>query len=157
MFGLATSVAISNAPKTLRCQSCRVGRQQTWPTTALVRRFFVLRDFDAVLFLPVADGGFDGVFGEHGTVNLDGRERKLAHDVRVLDRKRLFDRLALDPLGSERGAGDGRPATEGLKLGFFNDLGVRINFHLQIHYITALRRYDETRAYIGVLIRDVVD
>src|SRR5712692_5156242 len=86
----------------------------------LVRRLFVDRDFDAVLFLPVTDGGLDGVFGELGTVNLDRRERKLAHDVRVLDGKRFFVRPAPDPLGGGRGAGDGRPAAEGLELGFFN-------------------------------------
>src|SRR6266849_5935404 len=123
----------------------------------LVRRLFVDRDFDAVLFLPVTDGGLDGVFGEHGTVNLDGRERKLAHDVRVLDGERLFDRLALDPLGGERGAGDGRSAAEGLELGFFNDLGIGIDLHLQFHHVAALRRADETRADIGVFFRHAAD
>src|SRR5579859_76998 len=69
---------------------------------SLVRGLFGGGCCDAVLFLPVADGGLDSVFREHGTVNLHRRERKLAYDVRVLDGKRLIDRFTLDPLRGER-------------------------------------------------------
>src|SRR6266478_8957437 len=141
MLGLTTSVAMIKCPR----------------AALLVRHFFGSRDFHAVLLLPIANGRLDGVFGEHGTVNLHRRKRKLAHDVRVLDRKRLFDRLALYPLGGERGAGDGRSATEGLELGFFNDLGMGIDFHLQLHHIAALRRSDETRADVRVFFRHATD
>src|SRR5260370_453286 len=167
IFGLATSVAMVKCSKTLRIRSRQARAQQAAPLQGkherlsshenLVRRLFVDGHFDAVLFLPVADGGLNGVFGEHGTVNLDGRERKLTHDVRVLDRKRLFDRLALDPLGGERGAGDGRPAAEGLELGFFNDLGIGIDLHLQLHHVAAFRCADETRSDVGVFLRHTAD
>src|SRR5260370_25325451 len=167
MFGLATSVAMVKCSKTLRIRSCQARAQQAAPLQGkhgrlsshenLVRRLFVDGHFDAVLFLPVADGGLDGVFGKHGTVNLDRGERKLAHDVRVLDGKRLIDRLAFHPLGGERGAGDGRPAPKGLELGFFNDLGIGIDFHLQLYDVAAFRRSDETGADIGVFLRHAAD
>src|SRR5258708_11223821 len=124
MFGLATSVAMVSDSKPHYLQPCPVGaqhaapllprRKQSWPAVGLVRRLFVRRHFNAVLFLPVADGGLDGVFREHGTMNLDRRERKLAHHVRVLYGKRLFDRLSLLPLGIERGTGHLRPPAPGL-------------------------------------------
>src|SRR5579864_1200018 len=123
----------------------------------LVRRLLRDRHFDAVLLLPVADGRLDGVFREHGTVDLHWRKRQLAHDVRVLDRKRLFDRLALHPFRSERGAGDGRPAAEGLELGFFNDLRLRVDFHLQLHHVAALRRAHEARPDVRVAFREAAD
>src|SRR5580693_335323 len=67
----------------------------------LVRGLFGYWGFDAVLLFPVADSRLDGVFGKHRTVNLYRRERQLAHDVRVLDRKSLLDRFAFDPFGGE--------------------------------------------------------
>src|SRR6266705_2461284 len=126
-------------------------------TAGLVRGPLGGRNFDAVFLLPVADGGLDGVFSEHGTVNLHRRKRTLAHDVRVLDRKRLINRLALHPLGGERGAGDGRPAAEGLELGFFNDLGLRVDLHLQLHHVAALRRADEAGPNVGIFLREAAD
>ena len=126
-------------------------------STRLVRGLLGYGHFDAVLLLPVADGGLDGVFGEHGAVNLDRRKRKLAHDVRVLDGERFFDRLALDPLGGERRAGDRRAAAEGLELGFFDDLRVGIDLHLQLHHVAALRRADETGADVGIFLRQAAD
>src|SRR5258708_40273064 len=125
MFGLATSVAMIKCSRCLRASIAPSKSAASSATTrearaiatvrSLVRRLFVRRDFDAVLFLPVADGRLDGVFGEHGTVDLHRRGRKLAPDVRVLDRKRFFNGLALHPLGSEGRAGDGRPATQSLE------------------------------------------
>src|SRR3954471_1782697 len=70
-----------------------------------------------LLLLPVADGCADRVFGENRAVNLDGRKRKLLHDVSVLDRERFIDGLALDPLGCERRRGNGGATAEGLELG----------------------------------------
>src|SRR5260370_14808636 len=107
MLGFATSVAIFKCSNPFWIQSCQEraqpaaasavtsGRQHAWLAAGLVRRLFVDGHFDAVLFLPVADGGLDGIFGEHGTVNLDWRERKLAHDFPVLYGKRLFHRACL--------------------------------------------------------------
>src|SRR5215467_4758146 len=125
--------------------------------TRLVRGLFCGRYFSAVLLLPVADGGLDGVLGEHGAVNLHRRKRQLAHDVRVLDGQRLVHRLPLYPLRSERGAGDGRPAAEGLELCFFNDLRLRIDFHLQLHHVAALRRADEAGPNVGIFLREAAD
>src|SRR5208337_2226135 len=97
------------------------------PSRELVRRLLVLGNFHSVLLLPVADGGLDGILGEHGAVNLNRRQRELADDVRVLDGERFFHRLALHPFRGERRTGDGRAAAEGLELGFFNDLRLRID------------------------------
>jgi len=84
------------------------------------------------------------------------RERKLAHDVRVLDRKRFFDVLPFThSVASEELRW--RSAAKGLELGFFNDLGIGIDLHLQLHYVAALRRSDETRADIGVFLREAAD
>src|ERR1700675_3880488 len=55
----------------------------------------------ALLLLPIGKRGLDRVFRNHRAVNLHRRKRKLAHDVRVLDRERLLDGLALHPLGCE--------------------------------------------------------
>ena len=56
---------------------------------------------DAVLGLPVADGGADGVLCQHRAVDLHRRERELLDDVGVGDGEGLGDGLALDPLGGE--------------------------------------------------------
>src|SRR5258708_6699726 len=68
IFGLATSVAIFKCSKRLAASTlpgrgagcCALQRgQQLPPYESLVRRLFVDRDFNAVLFLPVTDGGLD--------------------------------------------------------------------------------------------------
>src|SRR5258708_36790759 len=112
MFGLATSVAMVKCSKTLRTRSRQAKAQQAASLQGknerlsshenLVRRLFVRGHFDAVLFLPVANGGFDSVFGEDGTVDLHRRKRKLSHEVRVLDRNRVLHPLALDPSSCAR-------------------------------------------------------
>src|SRR5258708_12165927 len=155
MLGAATSVAIFKYPCRLTAPilpstgaACcaPTNHKRLTPQERLVRRFFRNRHGNAVLFLPVTDGGLDGVFGKHGAMNLHRRERELAHDVRVLDRKRLFDRLALYPLWGERGAGDGRTPTEGLELCFFNEVGVRVCFYLELSHLAPLRASDATPA-----------
>src|ERR1700728_4013460 len=71
----------------------------------------------AVLGLPVADGGADGILGEDRAVNCYWRQGELFDDVGVGDCQGFGDGLALDPLGSEGAGGDGRTAAEGLELG----------------------------------------
>src|ERR1700735_235747 len=73
---------------------------------------------DAVLLLPVTDGGADGVFCQDRAVNLDWGEGQLLDDVGVLDFKSFGDGLPLAPLGGQRRAGDCRAAAEGAELGF---------------------------------------
>src|SRR5580704_1086208 len=97
-----------------------------------------LRFADAVLLLPVADRGADGVLGKYGAMNLDRRQRELLYDVGVLDLHRFVDCLALYPLGGERRRRNGRTAAEGLELRLFDHLRLGIDPDLQTHHVAAL-------------------
>src|SRR5262245_10362858 len=55
-----------------------------------------------LLLLVVRDRGLDRILGEHRAMDLDRGKRQLLDDLRVLDRHRLVDRAALEPLGGER-------------------------------------------------------
>src|SRR5258708_38458284 len=111
------SAAITRISKSSREQPLDSGPRRSNPpagrrhyprvASQLVRRLFVRGNFNTVLLLPIADGRLDGVFGENGTVNLDRRKRKLADDVRVLDRQRLFDGLSLHPFRGQPRTGYG--------------------------------------------------
>ena len=59
-------------------------------------------------------------------MQLDRRERELLGDVAVPDLARRVQVLPLDPLGRQRGGGDGRPAPECLELGV-DDLAVVVD------------------------------
>src|SRR5579859_6714314 len=102
-----------------------------------------------LLLFPVADRGADRVFCEDRAVNLYRREREFLHDLGVLDREGFVDRLAFDPLGRQRGRGDGRAAAEGLELGVFDDVGFAIDLDLQLHDVAAFGRSDQAGAYVG--------
>src|SRR5256884_3951290 len=58
----------------------RPPRSTLFPYTTLFRSLFRRWEFDAVLFLPIADGGLDGVFRKHRAVDLHRWERQLAQD-----------------------------------------------------------------------------
>src|SRR5208283_4654081 len=90
-------------------------------------------------------------------MNLDGRQRQFTDDIRVLDGQSLFYGLALDPLGGKRRAGNRRSATEGLELGFFNDIRFRIDLHLQLHDVAAFRSADQAGPHIGIFLRQAPD
>jgi len=62
-----------------------------------------------------ADRSLDGVLGEHGAVELHGREVQVRRDLRVLDLDGVVERHALDPLGRDRRGGDRRPTPERLR------------------------------------------
>src|ERR1700747_3756623 len=83
-------------------------------------------------------------------MDLDRRKREFADDVRVLDRERFFDGLALNPLGRKRGAGDSGAATERLEAGFLDHLRFRIDAHLQLHNVTTFRRADQASPDVGI-------
>src|SRR5262249_17116513 len=57
--------------------------------------------FSGLLLLVIGDGGLDGVLRQNRAVNLHRRQTQLSDDVGVLDRKRLLDGLALEPLGGQ--------------------------------------------------------
>jgi len=101
---------------------------------------------NAVLGLPVADGGADGILGEDGAVNLYWRQGELFDDVGVGDGEGFSDGLALNPLGGEGAGGDGRAAAEGLEFGVFDDLGLGVDADLEAHDIAALGCADEAGA-----------
>ena len=105
-----------------------------------------------LLLLPVADRGADGVFRQHGAVDLHRRKRKLLHDVHVLDGEGFIHGLALDPFGGQRGRGDRGAAAEGLELRFFDDVGRRVDLDLQLHDVAALGRADQAGAHVGALL-----
>src|SRR5678815_1825500 len=88
-----------------------------------------------ILGLVVAHRGLDRVLGEDRAVDLDGRQRELARDLRVLDRQRLVERLALDPLGDQRARRDRRAAAVGLELGVLDQAGFAVDLDLQLHHV----------------------
>src|SRR5215471_8192027 len=156
--GLATSVVMqsrfSREPGIAPGPAFSYGRNQ--PRRSM-RGLLGSGHFHAMLGLPVADGGLDGVFGQHRAVNLDRWKCKLADNVRVLDGKRFFHGLALDPLRGERRAGDRGTAAERLEAGFLDDLCLRIDAHLQFHHVAAFRGADEAGADVGVFLRKAAD
>ena len=91
-----------------------------------------------LLRFVIGNSSFDRVFGQNRAVNLYRRKAELVHDIGVLDIKSLIDRLALQPFGSQRRTGDRAAATESFELGIFNDAGVGIHLHLQLHDVAAL-------------------
>jgi hypothetical protein len=89
-----------------------------------------------VLFLVVVDGSLDGIFGQHGAVNLYRRQRQLFRDLRILDAHRFIQRLAFDPLRYQRAGGDGRATAVGLETRILDD-AVIADLDLQLHDIAA--------------------
>src|SRR6267143_593694 len=75
----------------------------------------------------------------------------LLGDLRVLDGERLVDRLALHPLGDQRGRGDGGPAAERLEPGVL-DLAVVADLDLETHDVAAGRRADQAGAHVRVAL-----
>src|SRR5438132_9184986 len=69
----------------------------------LVRRPDTLRRrrLHSLLLLPVVNRRTDRVFREHRAVNLDRRQRKLFHDLGILDLQSLVHRLAFHPLSRQ--------------------------------------------------------
>src|SRR5207249_3234148 len=65
----------------------------------------------------------------------------------------LVDRLPLEPLGREARARNRRAAAEGLELRVVDDAGRGVHLHLQLHDVAALRRADQARADIRILLR----
>src|ERR1700682_2014049 len=55
------------------------------------------RGVGTVLLLVIGDRRLDRVLGENRAVNFHRRQRQLLRNMRVLDRQRLIERLALDP------------------------------------------------------------
>src|SRR5207245_4409032 len=55
-----------------------------------------------LLLLPVANRSADRIFSQYRAVDLHWRQRKLFHDLCVLDGQRLVYSFSLHPLGRER-------------------------------------------------------
>src|SRR5579871_1078404 len=81
---------------------------------------------NAIFLLPVANRCPNGVLSQHRAVNLHRRKSQLLHNIGVLDFESFGNCLALHPLRRKRRRSNGRPATEGLELGFFNYLGLGV-------------------------------
>ena len=54
-----------------------------------------------LLFFEVANCGLNGILGQYGTVNLDGREREFLGDFGVLNLLGLVKGLSFDPFGKQ--------------------------------------------------------
>src|SRR5271168_2400474 len=109
-------------------------------TSSLVSSRNRRRLCNIILLLPVADRRPNRILCEHRAVDLHRRKRQLLHNVRVRDRERLVDRLALHPLCRERRRSNRRTAAEGLELGIFDHVRLRVHPNLQTHHIATLRR-----------------
>src|SRR2546425_8314533 len=101
--------------------------------------------------LVIRQCGLDGVFGQHGAMDLHRRQVQLLHDVGVLDLKGLIDRAALQPLRCEAGAGDRRTAAEGLELRVHN--AIVLDLDLQLHDVPALRGAYDPGTYRFIVLR----
>src|SRR5205807_613916 len=99
----------------------------------------------AALLAIVGHRRLDRILGEDRAVDLDRRERQLLGDLRVLDRYRLVERLALDPFGDQRARRDRRAAAVGLEAGVL-DAAVTSDPDLQLHHVAAGRRADHAGA-----------
>src|ERR1700733_9619167 len=100
VFSVAVVIPIPDAvPQRLKPPpergSCGTSSSKTTQRLLRYRRGNRLRAL--LLFLPVADRGADGVLGQHGTMDLHRRKRKLLHDVHVLDGESFIHSFALDP------------------------------------------------------------
>src|SRR5690606_37519435 len=69
----------------------------------------------------------------------------------VLDRSRLVEMLALDPLGHQRTRRDRRAASERLEFRVLDD-AVGTDLDLQLHYVATGRRADEPRSHTGFIL-----
>src|SRR5690606_26463646 len=111
----------------------------------------------AFLLAVVTHRRLDGVLGQHRAVDLYQWQSQLFGKLRVLDGFRLFQRLALHPLGRQRAGRDGRAATVGLGLGVF-DHALLVDLDLQTHHVTASRSADHAGTdgrILGVELADV--
>ncbi len=95
----------------------------------------------------VLKGRLNRVLGQHGAVQLDRRQRQLLRDVAVLDLGRVIYVSALDPLGGEGAAGDGRAAAERLEFGV-DDFSVFVDFDLKLHDVSAGGRAHEAGTHV---------
>jgi len=80
---------------------------------------------DAVLFLPVADGGLDGVFASGPSSDLTGGSAS-SRTMSVFLMDSASSTVLLHPFRRQGRAGDGRAAAKGFKFSFLDDVGVRI-------------------------------
>lgn len=104
-----------------------------------------------LLDLVVSQGRLDGILGQHGAMQLDGRQTQLLGDVRILQLSGLVDGLALHPLGGQGAAGNGRSTAEGLELGV-HYLAVLVHLDLQFHHIAAGWCSDQAGAHSDILL-----
>src|SRR6266704_1803430 len=79
-------------------------------------------------------------------MDLGRRELQRFHDVRIPDPQDLVDRLSLDPLGRETGAGDRAAASERLELRLLDHPPVT-DPNLKPDDVAALGRADKTRTH----------
>src|SRR5687767_696666 len=105
----------------------------------------------AVLLAIVLDRGLDRVLGENRAMDLHRRQRQVLRDHGVLDGLGFVQRLALDPLGRERGRGDRRAAAEGLEPRIL-DAAIGADLDLQLHHVAAGRCADEAGADAGIAL-----
>src|SRR5207302_11359534 len=107
--------------------------------------FLFVFGIQAALLAIVSHRGLDCVLRQDRAVDLDRRERQLLGDLRVPDRYRLVERLALDPFGDQRARRDSRAAAVGLEAGVL-DAAVASDPDLQLHHVAAGRRADHSGA-----------
>src|SRR5437868_11033946 len=111
----------------------------------------------AMFGLVVADSRLDRIFGQDRAVDLDRWQGEFFGDLRVLERSRFVERLALDPFGHERGRGDRRAATVGLETRVFDHAGFGVDLDLQLHDVAAGRCTDHAGAYRVVALLERAD
>src|SRR5256885_416404 len=73
-------------------------------------------------------------------------------DLAVLQRSRLIQRLALDPLGHQRRRGNRGTAAVGLETRILDDTGFGIDLDLQLHHVAAGRSADHAGAHRFVVL-----
>src|SRR5690606_14000830 len=89
-------------------------------------------------------------------VDLDRRQRELLDDHRVLDLLDFLDGLSLDELGDVARARDRAAATEGLEARILDD-AVVADLELELHHVAALRRADDPRPDVRLVLLEGAD
>ncbi|GMT23679.1 hypothetical protein PFISCL1PPCAC_14976, partial [Pristionchus fissidentatus] len=111
----------------------------------------LLLGLSCLLLLVILESSLDGVLGQHGAVELDGREGELPRDILVLNLLSPLDSLSVDPFSGERGRGDSRSTSEGLELGI-NDLSIVVHLNLELHDISAGGSSDNSSSDVRIIL-----
>lgn len=93
----------------------------------------------------VSNGGLDGIFSQHGTMQLDGWQAQFLCNFGIFDLSGLFERHSLDPLRHVTATSNGRSTAKRLESNVFDD-SLFVDLDGELHDITTCRGTYKTNA-----------